>query len=134
MIRRPMALPRALLALLATAAVAGCGSTPTTHVPGETLHLRVDEFRILPKRLSVRAGRIQILGRNVGILTHNVKVFSTIYKDPQGNFVIVGGTDTVHPGETATGAVALKPGTYRLADTIANHDDLGAYATLIVTP
>jgi hypothetical protein len=129
-----MALARLPIALLAVAVLAGCGSTPTTRVTGETLHLRIDEFRILPKKLSVRTGRIRILGRNVGILTHNVKVFSTVFKDPQGNFVIVGGTDTVHPGETATGTVELKPGTYRLADTIANHDDLGAYATLIVTP
>lgn len=126
--------PFAWLAVVVAVGLAGCGSTPTARVSGETLHLRIDEFRILPKKLSVRTGRIRILGRNVGILTHNVKVFSTIYKDPQGNFVIVGGTDTVHPGETATGTVDLRPGTYKLADTIANHDDLGAYATLIVTP
>ena len=134
MIRPPMALARASLALLVAAVLAGCGSTPTTQVTGQTLHLRIDEFRILPKRLRVHAGRIQILGRNVGILTSNVKVVSTIFKDPQGNFVIVGGTNTVHPGETATGTVDLKPGTYTLADTIANHDVLGASATLVVTP
>ena len=30
------------------------------------------------------------------------------------------------------GTVVLKPGTYRLADTIANHENLGQYGTLIV--
>jgi uncharacterized cupredoxin-like copper-binding protein len=118
-----------VLALLA------CGGLPpTTMVRDQTLRLRLDEYRILPKHLTVRAGTIHIEARNDGNLTHNVKVFSTHFKDPQGNFVMVGGTDTVHHGETARGTVVLEPGRYRLACSLGNHDDLGQWATLDVTP
>ena len=44
-----------------------------------------------------------------------------------------GGTRTAQPGETVTTTFPqLEPGTYRLACTIANHDDLGQYGKLIV--
>ena len=39
----------------------------------------------------------------------------------------------MQPGETAPAIkIALQPGTYRLVCTIANHDDLGQYGTLVV--
>ena len=45
----------------------------------------------------------------------------------------MGGTPTARPGTTVTGTVRLPPGTYRLACTISNHDDLGMWAELEVT-
>jgi hypothetical protein len=134
MIREPMSRARALLLVLVTLALTGCGAQRTVVVRGQTLHLHSTEYRITPTRLQVHAGVIHIESVDDGILTHNVKVFSTRLKDPQGNFVMVGGTDTAHPGEVARGTVDLAPGTYRLACSLGSHEDLGEYAILVVTP
>jgi len=48
---------------------------------------------------------------------------------------VLGSTPTAQPRETVrtARAIRLAPGRYRLACTIANHDTLGQYGTLIVT-
>ena len=38
----------------------------------------------------------------------------------------------MHPGERVETEFTIRPGTYRLVCTIANHDDLGQIGTLIV--
>jgi hypothetical protein len=70
-----------------------------------------------------------------GILTHNVKLFSTTQTDAEDKPIEIGkGTATAHPGETVVSEdIDLDPGRYRLACSIANHDDLGEHALLIVT-
>lgn len=132
---RPARLPAALLMLAAgaaaAAAIAGCGGGPVTTVRGQTLRLRLDEYRIEPARIRIRAGRITILARDTGILTHNVAVESPKRK-PGRPFTQYARTRTMHPGQSATLTITLRPGVYRLACTIANHDDLGQYATLHV--
>ena len=46
----------------------------------------------------------------------------------------LGGTRSTQPGESASMTFEnLEPGEYRLACTIANHDDLGQYGTLVVS-
>lgn len=126
--------PRAILALLGAAALlTGCGGAndPVTDQDG-TLRLTLDEYRILPGAIKVRAGRIRIVARNVGKLTHNVKVEEAT--DEEGATPIdFGGTATMQPGETAAETVRLFPGRYRLVCTIGNHENLGQYAELIVT-
>ncbi len=134
MIRLSMPRARALPALLVALALAACGSQRTVVVRDQTIRLRSSEYRLLPERVQARAGLIRIESLNDGRLTHNVKVFSTVLKDPQGNFVMLGGTDTAHHAETARGVVDLKPGRYRLACSLGNHEDLGEYAILVVTP
>lgn len=129
-----MSRARALLAILLTLALAGCASDRTTVVSDQTLRLHSTEYRLTPTRLRVRAGLIHIESVDDGILTHNVKVYSTTLKDPEGNFVLLGGTDTAHHGEVARGTIDLKPGHYRLACSLGNHEDLGEYAVLDVTP
>ena len=84
-----------------------------------------------------RVKRLEALGdgmTDAGILTHNVKVFSTTEFDAEDKPIMIGeGTPTAHPGETVTSKViTLKPGRYRLACSIANHDDLGEHAVLVV--
>jgi uncharacterized cupredoxin-like copper-binding protein len=69
---------------------------------------------------------------NAGKLTHNLKVFSTTETDEEDHPILLGGTSTAHPGETVSSVVRLDPGTYRLACTIANHDDLGEHGKMIV--
>ena len=127
---------RASLALLGAAALlAGCGGgTPDPVVDKDgTLRLRLDEYRIRPTAIKVRSGRIRLLARNEGRLTHNVTVEEAT--DEEGATPIVyGRTETMQPGTSAPGVtVRLFPGHYRLVCTIGNHENLGQYAELTVT-
>ena len=128
---------RTLLVLtLAVATLLGaCGSDPK-YVPasGRAVSLRLDEYRVLPARVTVPAGRVRIIARNVGRLTHNVAVVQfnrPLGEDEEKQYAR---TPTAHPGEVVRTAVTLKPGKYRLVCTIANHDNLGQYGELKVLP
>lgn len=126
---------RASLALLGAATLAtGCGGgpDPVTDRDG-TLRLTLGEYRIDPGAIRVRSGRIRIVARNEGTLTHNIKVEDA--NDEEGATPITfAGTETMQPGETAPGVtVRLFPGRYRLVCTIGNHQNLGQYAELEVT-
>ena len=129
-----MSRSRALLAVVgAAAATAGCGGEPAfVTISGTTLRVQLDEYRIRPQNLRIQAGRIHLVAVNEGRLTHNL-VVESITDDPTKE-VVYGRTETAHPGQTVTerDPVVLKPGRYRLADTIANHENLGQYGTLIV--
>jgi plastocyanin len=124
----------AFLACLGAAAlVAGCGGEPAAvDVLGGTLRVQLDEFRIQPQTIRVQAGPIRLVAHNSGRLTHNL-VVESITDDPNKQ-VVYGSTDTAHPGDTVheRAPFILKPGRYRLACTIANHENLGQYGTLIV--
>jgi uncharacterized cupredoxin-like copper-binding protein len=125
---------RGLLAALAAAAIValgGCGGSGTVIDRDGELHLTLDEYRIVPDQIEVRAGRVHIVARDVGVLTHNVVVKS--YADTEdANQAVYGRTATAHPGQTVTATVTLKPGKYRLACTISNHENLGQFGTLYV--
>ena len=124
-----------LLALAALAAVplSGCGSdAPYVPASGRAVSLRLDEYRVLPQRVTVPAGRVRIIARNVGRLTHNVAVVQfdrPLGEDEEKQYAR---TPTAHPGEVVSTTVNLKPGKYRLVCTIANHDNLGQYGELKV--
>jgi hypothetical protein len=142
--RRLMPRPRpATLALLGVAALLGAcgGSEPAPVLDRDaTLHLALDEYRIVPAPVEIKADafpvHIHIVVRNTGKLTHNLKIEAISKGAEQGTNVqptIYGGTDkTAQPGETVSGDVTLWPGRYRMTCTIANHDNLGQYGTLIV--
>ena len=128
---------RSLLAGLtvAAAALAGCGDdTPYVPAKARTLRLRLDEFRILPSRITVPAGRVEIVARDVGRLTHNVAIVQfdrPLGEDEEKQYAR---TPTAHPGDVVRTSVTLKPGKYRIVCTIANHDNLGQYGELKVLP
>jgi uncharacterized cupredoxin-like copper-binding protein len=132
--RRAMSRSCALLAGLGAAAlVAGCSGEPAAvAVPGNTLRVKLDEYRIVPQNARVEAGRLHLVAQDSGRLTHNL-VVESITDDPAKE-VVYGSTDTAHPGDTVheRDAIFLKPGRYRLACTIANHQNLGQYGTLTV--
>jgi hypothetical protein len=132
--RRAMSRSSALIAVVgAAAAVAGCGGEPAVvAVSGTTLRVTLDEYRIQPQNVRMKAGRIHLVAVDDGRLTHNL-VIESITDDPTKE-VVYGRTDTAHPGQTVTerDPIRLKPGRYRLACTISNHDNLGQYGTLIV--
>jgi hypothetical protein len=124
----------ALMAVLGAAAVAaGCSGEPAAvAVPGNTLRVKLDEYRIQPQNVRMKAGRIHLVAVNEGRLTHNL-VVESITDDPTKE-VVYGRTDTAHPGQTVRerDPITLKPGRYRLADTIGNHENLGQYGELTV--
>ena len=123
----------AALALAASTVAAGCGSDPPyTPAAGHTVRLRLDEYRVLPQRVTVPAGRIEIVARNTGRLTHNVAVVQfdrPLGEDEEKQYAR---TPTAHPGDVVRTSVTLNPGKYRLVCTIANHDNLGQYGELKV--
>jgi plastocyanin len=122
-------------ALAAMFALAGCGADePYVSAGGRTVSLRLDEYRVLPARVTVAAGRIRLVGRNTGRLTHNVAVVQfdrPLGEDEERQYAR---TPTAHPGDVVQTTVALKPGKYRMVCTIANHDNLGQYGELKVLP
>jgi uncharacterized cupredoxin-like copper-binding protein len=122
----------AALALLCAAALGGCGGSPdfVTDRDG-TLQITLSEYRLQPENIRVRPGRLHIVARNRGQLTHNLEVQS-LNRDPGEPPYSFGRTDTAHPGETVTRSLDLRPGKYRLVCTIANHDDLGQFGELQV--
>jgi hypothetical protein len=123
------------MAVVGAAAVAvGCGGEPAAvAVSGTTLRVTLDEYRIVPQNVRMKAGRIHLTAVNAGRLTHNL-VVESITDDPT-KVVVYGRTDTAQPGQTVTerDPIELRPGRYRLACTISNHDNLGQYGTLTVT-
>jgi plastocyanin len=133
--RRTMSRLCALLACLGAAAatVSGCGGEPAAvSVPDARLRVQLDEFRLVPQNFSVPAGRVRLTAQNVGRLTHNL-VVESITDDPRKQ-IVYGQTDTAHPGDTVheREPIVLRPGRYRIACTIANHENLGQYGTLTV--
>jgi hypothetical protein len=120
-----------LLAALALGS-AGCGEASTAHVQGRRVGLTLDEYRILPRTLSVPAGRILIVVHNQGVLTHDVAL-EREGRDASGKPVILRITPPLLPG---TGdsilTPSLAPGRYVLTSTIGNQAVLGMSGVLIV--
>jgi hypothetical protein len=123
----------AVAAIASALAIAGCGgdSAPPVHALDGVVRLRMEEFRFVPQRFQVPSGRVRIIARNAGILTHKVTVESENVRlgDQRKKY---GGTLTAHPGQTVTASLTLHTGKYRLSDTVGNHDSLGQYGELIV--
>jgi hypothetical protein len=129
--RSPAMLAAALLAL----AAGGCGADPAPqNVRGSTVTLKLGEYTIRPQVVRVRIGPIDIVARDVGVLTHDVRVLGQP-NDPRGPSFDYGGTPSAHPGDVVRtpAPILLAPGRYRLVDTIADHAALGTTGTLIVT-
>jgi uncharacterized cupredoxin-like copper-binding protein len=125
--RRAVFAPLVVLALT----VVGCGDDPVPARGGE-LRVTLDEYRITPQNVSARAGALRVVARNSGRLNHNLRV-EIPRESPGERERTVGGTPTAQPNTTVTGTVTLAPGTYRLACTISNHDDLGMWGELTVS-
>jgi uncharacterized cupredoxin-like copper-binding protein len=122
------------LLILGAATLVGCGGGPSyVHERDGVLRITLDEYRIRPENFVVKAGRVHLIVRNTGRLTHNLAVESFTRQEGQQPTEYAR-TDTLHPGETGSerAPLILKPGKYRIACTIGNHDDLGQYGELKV--
>jgi hypothetical protein len=123
-------------ALLAPLLLTGCWpisdrSERTVHVTGHRLALTLEEYRILPRTVSVPAGPLRITACNRGILTHNVALQQgTLDSDERTTLTDI---PTLLPGRC--GSVLTSPlaaGHYLLTSTVGNQAVLGMAATLIV--
>jgi uncharacterized cupredoxin-like copper-binding protein len=122
------------LLLLGAATLVGCGGGPSyAHDRDGALRITLDEYRVRPENIQVPAGRIHLIVRNTGRLTHNLAIESFTHVEGEEP-TLYGRTDTLHPGERGSEQqpITLKPGKYRLTCTIGNHDDLGQYGELKV--
>ena len=135
----PQAMSRSTLLATVLAVLAGvlggCGDDDVYRTDRPVLRVTLDEYRIVPQNVVLKPGRTKLVVRNTGRLTHNLVI--QIPEGPDGKpLEIPGGrVSTMQPGETGEPVkVMLRPGTYRLVCTIANHDDLGQYGTLEVKP
>jgi hypothetical protein len=131
-----MSRSRLTAAVLVTSAIAsgGCGGDEPLRTDRPILRISLDEYRILPQDIVARPGRIKIVVRNIGRLTHNLAI-QIPPEDVDDKFEEVPGArvESMQPGESAQPIkVTLKPGEYRLVCTIANHDDLGQYGKLVI--
>ena len=127
MSRLPTAAALAAVAL----ALGGCGDDGVFRTDRPILRITLDEYRIMPQSIEVKAGRMKLVVRNAGRLTHNLAI--QLPDGPGGKPTPVARVATMQPGQTAEPIkVTLRPGEYRLVCTIANHDDLGQFGTLKV--
>lgn len=134
--------------LVGLATLAGCGGEPAPVTDKDAvLRFKLNEYTIRPQAVRVVATAIpmpiKIVATNNGRLAHNVEVKriesdvnpdDTVLADAENK--PLGGTPTALPGEKVRTKkpIPLNPGTYRLTDTVGNHDNLGQYGTLIVEP
>jgi predicted small secreted protein len=125
---RPQPLAAALLASLL---LTGCGAGRTVQVAGHRLALTLEEYRILPRTVSVPAGPLRITACNRGVLTHNVALQrGSLDSDERTTLTDI---PTLLPGRC--GSVLTQPlaaGRYLLASTVGNQAVLGMAATLVV--
>lgn len=124
-----------LTCLLIAALAAGCGDDETLRIDRPIVRFELDEYRIAPQDVTVRPGRLKIEARNVGRAPHNLVVQTEEEVDGETEWVDVPGAKlkTIRPGRRGIPVkTTLKPGTYRIVCTIANHDDLGQYGEMHV--
>jgi uncharacterized cupredoxin-like copper-binding protein len=127
MSRLPTAAALAVVAL----ALGGCGDDKVFRTDRPILRITLDEYRIMPQNVEIKAGRMKLVVRNAGRLTHNLAI--QVPDGPGGKPTPIARVATMQPGQTAAPIkITLAPGEYRLACTIANHDDLGQFGTLKV--
>jgi hypothetical protein len=97
------------------------------------VRVTLTDFRIYPAVMTVSAGRIKIRACNTGIVPHNARVEET-YTQANGSAISLGGSPVAVPGKCVVSLqkLTLGAGTYKIVDTVSNHNDLGDFATLTV--
>ena len=121
-----MPLVRLTAALLAASVLAGCGGAgPTVEVGDQRAEIELDDFLIRPQNVRAQAGELTFTVANRGRLGHNLRLSG----GSEGEQVV---TTTLLPGDGATKAITLAPGSYTMLCTVANHEQLGMTGRLVV--
>ncbi|MGH2946430.1 MAG: cupredoxin domain-containing protein [Solirubrobacteraceae bacterium] len=119
------ALPRIVAAAFAALAVAGCGGAgPTVRERDGRVAIVLDDFSISPQRVRVPAGEVAFDVVNRGRAGHNFRL-----KRGEGEPVKL---TTLLPGDRERAAGRVRRGDYKMVCTVANHEELGMYGTLVV--
>ena len=120
---RPLLL---MLCLAAPIPLAGCGAgePAPSRARGNTLPLRIDDFRYSPQNIRARPGRLTVRLANRGRLAHTWRL--------ERGTAIVGKVSSLLPGDRASKRVRLRKGQYRFYCALSNHEELGMYGTLVV--
>jgi hypothetical protein len=130
------------LLCLAALVLAGCGERASVErVRDGRAEITLDDFMIEPQTLRAEAaperrdqrraavggrrGRITFHVRNEGRIGHNFRVRGEHNRE----WVQI---TTLLPGETRSETVRLPPGDYRTFCSVANHEELGMWGTLVV--
>jgi plastocyanin len=114
---------RAVLALAAMCALAGCAHT----VPvgnARHLNLALTEYRLAPETVRAYAGTLTITVRNVGTRTHNLAISLGSVNEAL--------SPDLQPGDSTTMTVDLAPGKYMLRSTVTDDQSLGLWGSLDV--
>jgi len=119
------------LALALALGLPALGGGEPVRVERPAVRFALDEYTISPQRVSVRPGLVKLIAENRGQLFHNLRV-ETVPDGAEEAGEILGGTRSAQPGEKVTAKIRLKRGTYRILCTVANHESLGEYGTLVV--
>ena len=120
-----MPLVRITAALLAVTVLAGCGgSEPAVQVRDQRVEIELDDFLIRPQEVRAQAGALTFEVRNRGRLGHNFRL-----RDEGREVVEIA---TLLPGESGSATARLRPGSYKMVCTVANHEQLGMTGRLVV--
>jgi plastocyanin len=120
-----MPLVRTTAALLAAVLLAGCGGAgPTVRARDQRVEIELDDFLIRPQNVRAAAGELTFEVTNRGRLGHNFRL-----RDGGREVVAV---TTMLPGASDTVSARLRPGSYKMVCTVANHEQLGMTGRLVV--
>jgi hypothetical protein len=120
-----MALARAAVMLVCIAAAAGCGGgEPSVRARDGSVRIVLDDFSIRPQTVRAGAGRIRFDVVNRGRAGHNFR----LRRGPGEPLKLT----TLLPGDSESIGGDLRAGDYRMVCTVANHEELGMYGTLVL--
>jgi uncharacterized cupredoxin-like copper-binding protein len=109
--------------LLLTACKGGVGQGGSPPPAGATINVTETEFKMEPKALAAKPGKVTFRVKNAGAVEHNFIVEKTTIK-----------IEAIQPGETKTASGDLKAGQYKVVCNIPGHAEAGMVATLKVGP
>ena len=121
---RPAVLAATALAL--SACLGGCSAAaPEARPRGRAIAVVLDDFSMTPQRIRARPGRLTFRVANRGRINHTLVL-------QRGDQDTDGLERSLRPGGRRAFTLAVRPGSYAMLCTIANHEELGVSGTLTV--
>jgi plastocyanin len=120
-----MLLVRAIAIALTALALGGCGGPePAAQARDGRVAITLDDFFLRPQNVRAAAGELTFEVVNRGRLGHNFRL-----RGRDGEPVAIA---TMLPGRSGRETVRLRPGSYKMVCTVANHEQLGMTGRLVV--
>ena len=120
---------RCAAAVLALAAIAGCGGAPAsvapaTPVPSGVIAVEAKDYAFNPATITAPAGAVTFSVKNTSGQEHQFELYSGETR--------VDGIDSLGAGVTTDLTVTLQPGAYILICKLNGHDQIGMKGTLTI--